>query len=111
VANRGRHIAVAAPGVDLLVAIPGGGYEVSSGTSYAAAEVSGIAALVLERKADLKPADVRDLLTATARDLGPKGRDAEFGAGLADAYAALTRAPTPMAATPLPVERVSTGRR
>ena len=26
---------------------------------------------------------------ATAKDLGPKGRDPMFGAGLADAYAAL----------------------
>jgi len=111
VANRGRHIAVAAPGADLLVAIPGGGYEVSSGTSYSAAEVSGIVALVLQQKGDLKPQQVRDLLTGTAKDLGPKGRDAEFGAGLADAYAALIRAPIPMAGTPLPVERVSTGRR
>ena len=29
--NRGRHIAVAAPGEQILVAIPDGGYEVSSG--------------------------------------------------------------------------------
>ena len=48
--NRGRHIAVAAPGAQLLVAIPDGGYEVSSGTSYSAAEVSGIVALMLGAK-------------------------------------------------------------
>lgn len=97
VANRGRYIAVAAPGADLLVAIPDGGYEVSSGTSYAAAEVSGIAALLIERKADLTPAAVRALLTRTARDLGPKGRDPEFGAGLADAVAAVSATDTPVA--------------
>ena len=45
--NRGRHVAVAAPGVDVLIAVPNGGYEVSTGTSFAAAEVSGIAALML----------------------------------------------------------------
>ena len=71
--NRGRYIAVAAPGAQILVAIPDGGYEVSSGTSYSAAEVSGIVALMLERKRDLSPDKVRDILLATAKDLGPKG--------------------------------------
>jgi hypothetical protein len=32
---------------------------------------------------------VRRILLTTARDLGPNGRDKDFGAGLADAYAAL----------------------
>jgi subtilisin family serine protease len=104
VANRGRYIAVAAPGADLLVAIPGGGYEVSSGTSYAAAEIAGIAALLIDRNGDLKPTEVRGLLIGTAHDLGPKGRDAEFGAGLVDAFAAVS-------ATDTPVARASTGAR
>ena len=110
--NRGRHIAVAAPGAQILVAIPDGGYEVSSGTSYSAAEVSGIVALMLERKGDLTPDKVRDILLATAKDLGPKGRDIMFGAGLADAYGALMAEEAPMTASaPRPVERVSTGAR
>lgn len=88
--NRGGHIAVAAPGVDILLPSPGGSYQVSSGTSFAAAHVSGIAALLLERKRNLKPDDVRKILTASAKDLGPKGRDIYFGAGLADAYQAVT---------------------
>ena len=88
--NRGQHIAIAAPGAQILVACPDGGYQVSSGTSYSAAEVSGIAALLLERRPDLKPDQLRAILMASARDLGPKGRDSLFGAGLADAYGALT---------------------
>ena len=96
--NRGRYIAVAAPGAQILVAIPDGGYEVASGTSYSAAEVSGIVALMLERKSDLTPDKVRDILLATAKDLGPKGRDIMFGAGLADAYGALMAEETPVAA-------------
>jgi len=88
-ANRGRHIAVAAPGVDLILPAPGNGYQVRTGTSFAAAEVSGIVALLLERKPDLGHDGVRRVLTATARDLGPKGFDPEFGAGLVDAYAAI----------------------
>ncbi|MES1155091.1 MAG: S8 family serine peptidase, partial [Pseudorhodoplanes sp.] len=90
--NRGQHIAIAAPGVDILLPSPGATYQVSSGTSFAAAHVSGIAALILERKRDLKPDAVRKILLSTAKDLGPKGRDIYFGAGLADAYQALTAA-------------------
>src|ERR1035437_411223 len=104
-------IAVTAPGAQILVAIPDGGYEVSSGTSYSAAEVSGIAALMLERKGDLTPDKARDILLTTAKDLGPKGRDIMFGAGLADAYSALMAEEPPMAAMPRPVERASTGAR
>jgi subtilisin family serine protease len=109
---RGSHIAVAAPGAQILVAIPDGGYEVSSGTSYSAAEVAGIAALLLERKSDLTPDQVRGILQTTAKDLGPKGRDIMFGAGLADAYGAVMAAGAPMtAAAPRPVERASNGAR
>jgi subtilisin family serine protease len=109
--NRGHYIAVAAPGAQILVAIPDGGYEVASGTSYSAAEVSGIAALMLDRKTSLSPDKLRDILLATAKDLGPKGRDIMFGAGLVDAYGALKADEAPVAATPRPVERVSAGAR
>jgi len=110
--NRGRHIAIAAPGAQILVAITDGGYEVSSGTSYSAAEVSGIVALMLERRGELTPDKVRTILQSTAKDLGPKGHDIMFGAGLADAYAAVMAEPEPaLAASPRPIERVSTGAR
>jgi Subtilase family len=88
-ASRGKHIAVAAPGVDLLLPAPEAGYQMTTGTSFAAAEVSGIAALLLERKPDLGYDGIRKALTATARDLGPKGVDPQFGAGLVDAYRAI----------------------
>lgn len=92
VANRGAHLAVAAPGVEVLVAAPGGRYGLLSGTSMAAAEVSGLVALLLEARPDLAPADVRAALSNTARDLGAAGFDAEFGAGAVDARAALDAA-------------------
>ena len=88
-ANRGRHIAVAAPGVDLMLPAPDGEYKMTSGTSFAAAQVSGAVALMLERSPELDPAAVRRALTATARDLGPRGTDPHFGAGLVDAYRAI----------------------
>lgn len=103
--NRGPHIAVAAPGTDIMVAIPDAGFEVASGTSFSAAEVSGIVAMMLERKADLTPETVRSILEGTAKDVGPKGRDVMFGAGLADAYAAVIAAGASAAGAS--VERVS----
>ena len=87
--NRGGHIAVAAPGVDILVPIPDSNYDLTSGTSFAAAHVSGIVALILERKPNLDPDSVRNLLLSTAKDLGPAGKDEQFGAGLVDAYQAI----------------------
>ena len=84
--NRGGYIAVAAPGADILVLAPDGAYQLSSGTSFAAAYVTGIAALLLERKPGLDPDTLKEALQNSAKDLGPKGRDDQFGAGLADAY-------------------------
>jgi Subtilase family len=92
--NRGNHIALAAPGVDIFLPAPDEKYQVISGTSFSAAYVSGLAALVLERNPALKPEQVRVILTKTARDLGTPGRDDLFGAGEADAYAAVSAVTT-----------------
>jgi subtilisin family serine protease len=88
-ANRGAQIAIAAPGVDILMPAPEGKYQVNSGTSFAAAYISGLAALLIDRNPGITPDGIRNALTATARDLGAKGRDDQFGAGLADALAAV----------------------
>ena len=88
-ANRGKHIAVAAPGVDVLVPAPDRAYQLTTGTSVAAAEVSGIVALLVELKPSITPDEVRKVLQSTAFDLGPKGPDDQFGAGRADAERAV----------------------
>ena len=62
----------------------------TSGTSFSAAYISGLAALMMERNPQLAPAEVRAILTRTARDLGLPGRDDLFGAGEADALGAVT---------------------
>jgi subtilisin family serine protease len=90
--NRGNYMAVAAPGVDLLLPAPEEKYQVASGTSFAAAYVSGVAALIVERNPGVSPDVVRRILTDTARDLGPKGRDEQFGFGLANALAVVQAA-------------------
>jgi subtilisin family serine protease len=101
--NRGAHIAIAAPGVDIFLPAPDGKYQITSGTSFSAAYISGLAALVLERNPELKPEELRTILTRTARDLGAPGRDDLFGAGEADAYAAVSAVPAgsvPVATAP-----------
>src|SRR4051794_7132775 len=87
--NRGSHIAVAAPGVDIFLPAPGGKYQMTSGTSFSAAYISGLAALMIARNPQLKPDALRAILMRTARDLGAPGRDDLFGAGEADAFAAV----------------------
>jgi subtilisin family serine protease len=88
--NRGGYIAIAAPGVDIFLPAPDEKYQMTSGTSFSAAYVSGLVALMLERNPALKPDEVRAILLKTARDLGAPGRDDLFGAGEADAYAAVS---------------------
>jgi hypothetical protein len=102
--NRGSHIAVSAPGVDIFLPAPDEKYQMTSGTSFSAAYVSGLAALMLERNPALKPDDLREILVKTARDLGAPGRDDLFGAGEADAYAAVMAV---AAAPAVPVAAVS----
>ncbi len=90
-ANHGKYIAVAAPGVEILALAPDGSYQVTTGTSVAAAHVSGIAAMLLQLKPSLKPAEVRELIMSTATPLGTAAQQPEFGAGLVNAYRAVTR--------------------
>jgi hypothetical protein len=56
-----------APGVDIITTFPGGGYDFLSGSSLAAAHVSGVAALLLERRPGLSPENLARLLRETAR--------------------------------------------
>jgi subtilase family protein len=101
--NRGGYIAVAAPGVDLFLPAPEEKYQITSGTSFSAAYVSGLAGLMLERNPALKPEELRAILMKTARDLGSPGRDDLFGAGEADAFAAVSAVgAAPVAAMPGP---------
>src|SRR5439155_11718395 len=85
--NRGNHIAIAAPGVDIFLPAPDEKYQITSGTSFSAAYVSGLAALLLERNPALKPDEVRAILMKTARDLGDPGRANRFGPARPNPYA------------------------
>ncbi|WP_245463693.1 S8 family serine peptidase, partial [Mesorhizobium sp. M7A.T.Ca.US.000.02.2.1] len=86
-ANRGAYVFISAPGVE-MVAPSGGGSDVVTGTSFAAAIVSGAIANLIHAAPDRSADDIEKALAATARDLGPKGRDDDFGYGLLDIKAA-----------------------
>ena len=86
-ANRGPQVAVAAPGVMVLEPAPEAGYQVTTGTSVAAAHASGVAALLLARDPKLTPDQVRSLLIKSARAIPGAKRD--VGAGVIDALAAV----------------------
>ena len=88
-ANRGRHIAVAAPGVDVLEPAPNDSLQLISGTSVAAAHVSGIAALILDRAPTLRPDEVRSVIMRSAAALSAPDAKDDSGAGLTDALRAV----------------------
>ena len=87
IANRGPQVTVAAPGVQILEPAPDSGYQITTGTSIAAAHVSGVAALLLARNPKLKPDDVRRVLIKSARAIPGKRQD--VGAGVIDALGAV----------------------
>ncbi len=89
-ANRGAYIAIAAPGVDILTPGLDHAHQLQTGTSFAAAHVSGIVALLLDRNPKLSNKRIRRALTKAAGDLGVPGRDDEYGAGRANAFRSLS---------------------
>jgi subtilisin family serine protease len=86
--NYGAFVTVTAPADD-VPALSIGGYGRFGGTSAAAPHVSGLAALLIHPSRPPSAKTLRRWITASARDLGSPGADAEYGAGCADALAAI----------------------
>ncbi len=91
-ASRGEFIDLAAPGVEIMTTIPEERFNVFSGTSMAAAHVSGVVALLLQLSPRASPEEVQRILEETAGDLGVPGKDRLFGSGRVDACRAVRRA-------------------
>ncbi|WAJ45194.1 type VII secretion-associated serine protease mycosin [Mycobacterium sp. Aquia_216] len=90
VAAAADNVVALGPGGDPVDALSGKEGPVPiAGTSFAAAYVSGLAALLRQRFPDLPPAQIMHRITATARHPGG-GVDDAVGAGIIDAVAALT---------------------
>lgn len=80
-ASKGPEIDIAAWGVGMLAATPNG-WRTVSGTSFATAVVTGGLLRVNGCNGGGAPASTRAAIAASAKDLGAKGRDDVFGAGL-----------------------------
>jgi subtilisin family serine protease len=66
----------------------GGGYTVFGGTSAATPHTGGSLALLLSAAPDATPADISQALQTEVLDLGPPGKDNDYGSGLAQLFAA-----------------------
>jgi subtilisin family serine protease len=61
-----------------------------SGNSFAGPHLAGVLALMIEADPELTPWRAREILMETARDIGAPGFDHQSGAGLVDAFRAVT---------------------
>ncbi|MFO7651238.1 MAG: S8 family serine peptidase [bacterium] len=86
---------VCAPGVNTKSCSRTGGYTSMSGTSMATPHTAGAVCLMLSKNPNLLPREVDSILEVTSLDLGPAGKDNDFGAGRINALAAVnaTRPP------------------
>lgn len=80
--SSGTAVDLCAPGSNVVVAAPGGGTSVRSGTSFAAPHIAAAAACVRLAQPGLSAAGVRQMLYRYADDLGDPGRDDAYGYGL-----------------------------
>ena len=62
--------ALFAPGEEILVPVPGGGFDYASGSSLSAAQVSGVVALLVAERPKLAIDEINRLLTASRTTLG-----------------------------------------
>lgn len=81
---------VSAPGQDVRSSVPGGGFDVYSGTSMAAPHIAGTVALLTQASVGTLSIDeLETLLAETSLDLGDPGPDNTFGAGRLQAFEAV----------------------
>jgi subtilisin family serine protease len=85
----GPELDLVAPGANVTSTWLGGGYNSSSGTSFAAPHVAGVASLLLSMESDLTALELREIITGSARDISLVGFDTFTGWGCLDARAAL----------------------
>ncbi|WP_010270219.1 S8 family peptidase [Paenibacillus senegalensis] len=90
--NYGDYIDVAAPGVSIASTYTGQQYAALSGTSMASPHVAALAALIRSVNPLLTNTEVMDIIRYSAEDLGPQGKDAQFGYGQIDVNQAVQMA-------------------
>uniref|UniRef100_UPI000AD2EB3B type VII secretion-associated serine protease mycosin n=1 Tax=Streptomyces ossamyceticus TaxID=249581 RepID=UPI000AD2EB3B len=79
----GEFVGVAAPGVDIVSTVPGGGQCTDNGTSFSAPFVAGVAALLKEKRPDWTTAQIVTQIEQTA-ERAVNGHDNFVGWGIVD---------------------------
>ncbi|MGX8908667.1 type VII secretion-associated serine protease mycosin [Streptomyces netropsis] len=91
----GAFIGVAAPGVEMVSTVPGGGQCVDNGTSFSAPYVAGVAALIRAKHPDWRQHQVVAQIEQTA-ERAAEARDRHIGWGVVDPVRALTEDERPI---------------
>ncbi|MBT2506945.1 type VII secretion-associated serine protease mycosin [Streptomyces sp. ISL-98] len=91
----GEFVGVAAPGVDMVSTVPGGGHCADNGTSFSAPYVAGIAALIKSKHKDWSQEQIVAQIQQTA-ERSVAGHDRLVGWGVADPVRALTEDDKPI---------------
>jgi hypothetical protein len=93
--NRSSALDLVAPAVAMPVAVPTffdpSGYSAFDGTSFSAPLVAGATAWVWTLRPQLDATQIQDVMRDSARDIGPKGWDADTGFGILSIPAALAQ--------------------
>ncbi|MEV6311393.1 type VII secretion-associated serine protease mycosin [Streptomyces sp. NPDC051840] len=103
----GEFVGVAAPGVDMISTVPGGGHCSDNGTSFSAPYVSGVAALIRAKHKDWTQEQIVAQIEQTA-ERSIAGHDPLVGWGVVDPVRALTEDDKPIE-RPVAREGVSKG--
>jgi Subtilase family len=102
--NFNAAVDLAAPGVDVLAAVPlsldtqdgtKDGYALLSGTSFSSPIVAAAATWVRAARPDLTPDQVAQVIRLSATDIAPPGRDLNTGLGLVNIDKALVQQAPP----------------
>ncbi|MGI5530826.1 type VII secretion-associated serine protease mycosin [Streptomyces syringium] len=91
----GPFVGVAAPGVEMVSTVPGGGQCVDNGTSFSAPYVAGVAALIRAKHPDWRQHQVVAQIEQTA-ERAADARDRHIGWGVVDPVRALTEDERPI---------------
>ena len=80
--NHNSSVFLTAPGVEVRSTDRYGGYQESTGCSFAIPQVSGAAAVLLGIDGSLTPEEIRQIFSETATDRGAEGYDEYYGYGI-----------------------------
>ena len=81
----------AAPGVEIVAPAPHNRYDLLSGSSLAAAHVTGVVALLVQQEPQRRPDQIREILRVTAQPATHRSHSDPLAIGIVDACAALAR--------------------